>query len=65
MDCRTVIVLLIVGAAAPVLVTFSRHLPPPRLRRVLEGCDCEPLQLHRTVGEMQLAVGGDARRPRR
>jgi hypothetical protein len=32
------------------------------MRELLAGCDCRIEQLYRTVGEMQMALGGDARR---
>jgi hypothetical protein len=50
------------GESAMVLVSFSAHLPPRRIREVLAGCDCQVEQVYRTVGDMQMALGGDARR---
>jgi hypothetical protein len=44
------------------LASFSAHLPPGRIRELLAACACEPLQLYRTIGEMQIGVGGDPRK---
>jgi len=46
---------------ATALVSFSAHLPPARIRELLTACKCEPLQLYRTIGELQLS-GGDPRK---
>jgi hypothetical protein len=50
------------GESATVLVSFSSHLRPDQVRRLFAGCNCRIEQLYRTVGEMQMALGGDARR---